>query len=273
MRKAITFVIIYLICLFSFSFAEEFNFHDLSFKEIQGELDTYNLKIWQAGNWSSVIVPEGIYIVGVDLPAGNYSIRSCTNKAKCDLELIPIGSDPDEYYHDSRYQDFFLSSSDKESIELISGDRIIISYAGVQFLISEYMPRFNPDPEQDAKVQQLTDEYRLLLSELKSRPEWREITVPEGLYQVGSKIPVDYWTIWPSGTRAGVYYGESLNSKGEIFYAEIRAALKDASLSSFEFGYHEGWVSIDAQEGWYIQVTDSVVFTPYIGTTPFLFNE
>ena len=97
--------------------------------------------------------------------------------------------------------------------------------------------------------------------------------MPEGTYQVGVKIPVDHWTIWPIEGITGVYYGEALDAKGDIFYKDIRAALKDASLPSFVFGYHQGWVSIDAQEGWYIQVTDSVVFTPYIGATPFLFNE
>ena len=273
MKKAITIIITFAMLFCSAALADGSDPAALSFAAIQDELDTFNLKIWQTGNWSSVIVPDGSYIVGKDLPAGRFTVRSATYKMSTWLEMIPAGSGED-YYKDARYRDMTLSSTDDTELELTDGDRVVISLAGTKFINPDYMPRFTPDPAQDDAVRALRSEYDLLLAELKSRPEWIEVPVPEGMYQVGVKIPASHWTIWPKGTRAGVHYGQELNSKGEIFYSEVNASLKDSSLSSFEFGFHEGWVSIDAQDGWYIKIdSGDVIFTPYIGTTPFLFNE
>lgn len=246
---------------------------DLSFSELQDELDSYNLKLWEAGNWSSIIVPNGTYEVGKDLPEGSYVIKSCTSKMDCWFKLFPSGSNNENYYEDPRYLDIYLDDSEKNRIDLINGDVFTVAYAGALFVLEDYIPRFNPDPQQEEAVQNLQDEYNALKAELRARPEWCEIEVPEGLYEVGPKIPAGRWTIWPKDSRAGVHYGSGLNSKGEIAYSEINAALKDSSLKSFVFGYHEGWVSIDMQEGYYVEIEGSVIFTPYIGTTPFQFNK
>ena len=270
-------VIILFALLFACSFAHAASFDSsaASFEDLQNQLDTYNLKLWQTGNWSSVIVPDGTYIVGMDIPAGSFSVRSATIRMGTNIELFPAGCDMEDfkYEKDPRYINEYLKHSDSLTVDLIEGDKITISLAGTQFIISDYTPRFVVDPDQEAAVHALKSEYSEVLAELKSRQEWREVPVPEGIYKVGEKIPAAHWTIWPKGSRSGVHYGENLDSNGNIFYSVINSALKDSNLSSFEFGYHEGWVSINMQDGWYVKLDDDVIFTPYIGTTPFQFNE
>lgn len=259
----LTFVMI--LCT-SVCFAQDLS--SLSFEDLQTKVDSYNLLLWKAGNWSSIVVPDGDYVIGEDIPDGIYQVEPCTSKMSTWITLFPSGLDDER---DPRYID--NTFSDHFSLELQSGDILRIQWAGLKFNISEYMPRFEIDPVQEAAVLQLKNEHSQVEAELRTRDEWKEVRVPKGVYEVGPKIPVGKWTIWPEkSSRAGFYYGQGLTSEGSVFYVNIRAALKSTDLR-FEYGYHEDRVSVDAEEGFYIEVTDTVIFTPYAGHPLFQFND
>lgn len=271
MKKVIIllFLLIFMIPVVSIS---ETTLSDYTFEQIQKELDTYNQKIWQSGNWSSVIVPSGDYVVGVDLPAGEYWVKAVEGFAflyrwSKDDQFMNINSDEPRYLEETIEEKKFL-------LDLEDGDQLNLRISGLIFFLSDYKPRFTVDEEQEKLVQTLKDEYKLYEAELRSRPEWKEIKVPEGLYEVGPQIPVGKWTIWPEEfSRAGAHYGEGLTKDGKINYSLENAALKDGKMASFKLGFHQDRISIDAQEGYYFEFDNTVIFTPYAGKTPFGFNE
>lgn len=271
------FAIILLLCVWLVACSAEestIQVSAMSFTELQEALDTYNLKLWEAGNWSSVVVPTGIYVVGKDIPAGTYEVQTAYSSQKSCVYLWPADDEIYNYFSDNpRYLEVEIGTSPYELV-LLEGDQLQLDMIGLSFSISTYVPRFNVDQAQEDNVKRLREEYSLLEKELRSRPEWKEVVVPTGTYEVGPKIPADHWTIWPPDEYGivGAYYGPTLLGEKELVTYE-RAALKNASLSSFKYGFQNDRFSVDAKEGWYIKINGTVTFTPYAGKTLFKFVE
>lgn len=100
--------------------------------------------------------------------------------------------------------------------------------------------------------------------------EWQEVTVPQGVWEVGVDIPAGHWTISPvDGAWASVAYGSVLDASGKsLEYSRDRFSEIIVSPNSriFTAGQDASQIDIDAKSGAYIVVDDGdVVFTPYAG--------
>ena len=49
---------------------------ELSFEELIDLREAINLALWNTEEWQEVIVPKGVYEIGVDIPAGTWSITA-----------------------------------------------------------------------------------------------------------------------------------------------------------------------------------------------------
>lgn len=58
-----------------FAHAETFDLSGLSFDELVALKDRINLAIWNSQEWQEVTVPQGVWIVGEDIPAGTWTVR------------------------------------------------------------------------------------------------------------------------------------------------------------------------------------------------------
>lgn len=61
--------------LIASSLADGFDLSGMSFDDLVALREQLNLAIWNSSEWQEVTVPEGTWIVGVDIPAGHWSIR------------------------------------------------------------------------------------------------------------------------------------------------------------------------------------------------------
>ena len=100
--------------------------------------------------------------------------------------------------------------------------------------------------------------------------EWQEVTVPQGVWIVGSDIPAGTWDV-KCGTDgyADVYYGDELRDDGvsvkinERFYHEI---VVSPDYRRYEAGKDRDVLTIDIREGDYVVIEDSsVIFMPTAG--------
>lgn len=99
--------------------------------------------------------------------------------------------------------------------------------------------------------------------------EWQEVTIPAGIWIVGKDIPVGHWNIKVASETdyQFITYFNHLDSVGlgpdysGYFYQQQIAS---SDLVAYGVGCPES-VSIDARDGWYIQCTGAVIFTPYAG--------
>ena len=75
MKKIIT---VMLLCLVFVApvYAEGIDLAGLSFAQLVELKDQINLAIWNSNEWQEVEVPQGVWVVGEDIPAGKWTIRA-----------------------------------------------------------------------------------------------------------------------------------------------------------------------------------------------------
>lgn len=101
--------------------------------------------------------------------------------------------------------------------------------------------------------------------------DWQEVTVPQGIWEVGVDIPEGRWTIKPvDGVYAYVTYGSVLESNGKEVSYKSNNYYSESIYSPMSNIYDEGddltEIDIDAKAGSYIEIdSGSVVFSPYAG--------
>lgn len=78
MKKTIC-ILLLLVCMTSFAAADSIDLSGMSFEELIALKEQINLAIWSCQEWQEVTVPEGIYIVGQDIPEGTWTIRAATD--------------------------------------------------------------------------------------------------------------------------------------------------------------------------------------------------
>lgn len=103
--------------------------------------------------------------------------------------------------------------------------------------------------------------------EMMKSDKWQEVTVPEGIYQIGKDIPAGHWTISaPSKGMAMIYAGRKMANDFMVDFEIL------FDLYGLKNGlYHEGSttsISLDLKDGQYLQIMlGSVIFTPYQGNS------
>lgn len=76
-RHIILLSLILFLSVASIAFAEErFDLSSMTYDELVTLKDKINLAIWNSQEWQEVIVPQGVWLVGKDIPEGHWSI-SC----------------------------------------------------------------------------------------------------------------------------------------------------------------------------------------------------
>ena len=101
--------------------------------------------------------------------------------------------------------------------------------------------------------------------------EWQEVTVPQGVWEIGVDIPAGHWTLkCAGGYSSTITYGNTLDESGsEIPYScrnRIRHYVHNPSSSYFDPASDLAQVDIEMAAGNYIIIESaSVIFSPYSG--------
>ena len=126
---------------------ESIDLSSFSFNELIDLKERIDIAIWNSNEWQEVKVPQGLYCVGIDIPAGHWFIEALPDKyaeVKIGTELTPsnhvkvsiLSSDRfiwenikgEKYYNFIPDED--ISSFD---VELIEGDYVEINSSSVVF--------------------------------------------------------------------------------------------------------------------------------------------
>lgn len=101
--------------------------------------------------------------------------------------------------------------------------------------------------------------------------EWQEVTVPQGVWQVGKDIPAGHWTIRTKAVNSRILVCTALDATGknvdydntEFYYAVI---VNNPSSQYFDATSHNAEIDYDLKEGSYVIITlGSAIFSPYAG--------
>lgn len=144
--KKIIVIVMLAAFLFTTAFAStDIDLSGMSLNELIELKNKINLAMWETKEWQEVKVPQGVYQVGVDIPAGVWTI----NATKGNLAQINISMTLDEKgtnvdKHDDDYHAVFVTAEDSmhydenkdkpsESVELKAGEYLAIFYSAVTF--------------------------------------------------------------------------------------------------------------------------------------------
>lgn len=106
--------------------------------------------------------------------------------------------------------------------------------------------------------------------ELWNRPEWQEVMVPPGVYAVGPDIPAGHWSIRPAEECGPefVIYGVATKDQGhdiDLFAGDyIMECLCDPTSSIYSLEYKTS-TDIDMEDGHFVRLDCTMIFTPYTG--------
>ena len=78
MKKLFTLILAVCMAL-SVAAADSIDLSGMSFDELVALKEQINLAIWNCQEWQEVTVPQGLYIVGEDIPEGTWTIKPATN--------------------------------------------------------------------------------------------------------------------------------------------------------------------------------------------------
>ena len=98
--------------------------------------------------------------------------------------------------------------------------------------------------------------------------DWQEVTVPQGVWQVGADIPAGKWTIVCGGKNwTTIEVADSLRDNGTkaTFPPKASASIFNPNSSLYDNGDLKEW-TVDLHDGEYVVISDAdAVFTPYAG--------
>ena len=128
-----------------------FDFSDLSFAELVSLKDQINLAIWNSEEWQEVIVPQGVWIVGEDIPAGTWTIKCAEGGFRCEISWGEnLGENGESIKASGRYSIFnYITNPEHKSYEpgndmteytctVQDGDYIVVHMDESQALFTPY---------------------------------------------------------------------------------------------------------------------------------------
>lgn len=73
------FLVVLTLMVFTSAAHAQIDISNMTYSELVSLKDKINLAIWNSNEWQEVTVPPGVYQVGVDLPAGHWTLK-CADK-------------------------------------------------------------------------------------------------------------------------------------------------------------------------------------------------
>lgn len=123
----------------------EIDISGMSYDELVALKDQINLAIWNSQEWQEVEVPQGVWLVGTDIPAGHWSIYAVAKYASITIgtQLDETGKDiaafASDFYEYERVTNpsykYFEKDSDVETVDfdLKEGTYVLIEDGTVAF--------------------------------------------------------------------------------------------------------------------------------------------
>ena len=146
MKKLIASLLI--LCLIPCVCFADFDLAGMNFSELSDLAIKANYEMMNRQEWFSVTVPMGMYTVGIDIPAGRYTIKCVENQHYCIFEwgeyknnqlLTSRGGSAFIYGEKSEY----TKDSDTKSINAIFNDGQVIKIKHGDCVFYPYTPAFS----------------------------------------------------------------------------------------------------------------------------------
>lgn len=156
-------------------------------------------------------------------------------------------------------------------IEDLLHDELVLTAEEARLVSGDSGPKFDLSGLSYEELVALKDCINLAIWESE---EWQEVTVPQGVYEVGKDIPVGHWVISPvDGVYSDIKWGRALDPSGTQIEESMTgrshydyAIICSKTYKHYDEGEDKTELELQAVEGMFISIEDGdVVFTPYAG--------
>ena len=104
----------------------------------------------------------------------------------------------------------------------------------------------------DLSYDELISLHRQIITEIMSRPEWKEVTVPAGTWLIGRDIPAGAYSLRPTSGYSNVTVWK--NEPGD--YSDRGMVYNELIGEDSPYG------RMELKEGWTIEFGNSIIFAP-----------
>ena len=97
--------------------------------------------------------------------------------------------------------------------------------------------------------------------------DWQEVTVPQGVWEIGADIPAGKWTILPTPfADTYIKIGSETKNGGTEVNSKVSQRIKDKDYRDFDASKDITSWNVELEAGQFLQVDyGPAVFTPYAG--------
>lgn len=135
MKNTFRIISLLLVLLFStivFANAETIDLSTLSFDELVALRQQIDMAIMQSDEWKQVTVPVGTYIIGKDIPSGDYAV-AYTGRVQSFLCIYPDIQSVGDYQCSSHLLSSMMGNTTIGKLCLTEGQVIVIEYGELVF--------------------------------------------------------------------------------------------------------------------------------------------
>ena len=134
MKKIICIVSLICLLITSTAFAEV-DISGLSFEELVALQTKVNQALWDSDGWNQVTVPEGVYKIGEDIPAGRWTLK----RAKNDYTYMRVG----KRFTEGKVSGYTFTSEVEEETNLILEEGSYIEILHNPLVFTPYVASFS----------------------------------------------------------------------------------------------------------------------------------
>lgn len=123
-------ILVLVLLVVSSAAAEDIDLSGLSFDQLVQLQTRITMELMQRDEWQEVTVPAGIYLVGRDIPAGKWNIKSSDPKYSFMMTWSKtLGADKNSLERDDVYNYHAVHNGDAYALELTDGFYLMIDGA------------------------------------------------------------------------------------------------------------------------------------------------
>ena len=127
-------ILVLVFMVVSSAYAEDIDLSGLSFDQLVQLQTRITMEMMQRDEWQEVTVPEGIYLVGRDIPAGKWNVKSSDPNSSFRINWSKaLGADKNSLEHDDTYNFHSEYDGNTYALDLQEGFYIMIERHSVIF--------------------------------------------------------------------------------------------------------------------------------------------
>ena len=128
MKRFLIIYIVFALIISTIPAYADIDLSGVSYDELIALKDQIYAAIWNSGEWKEAIVPAGVYVVGENIPAGQYTIEMADAESMYPVCTVATYGCPDDFYNSHGcVTNTFLNEGVTYTMRIVDGQLINVN--------------------------------------------------------------------------------------------------------------------------------------------------